>query len=628
MAKIHELSANLTNQIAAGEVIERPASVVKELVENSIDAGSRRIRIEFKAAGLKEISVQDNGSGIDKDQIDLAFTRHATSKISNEHDLFKVSTLGFRGEALASIAAVSHVQVLTATGGAIGIKAEFSGGTKTDQEEAAARPGTKITVRDLFFNTPARLKYLRSPRTEIMKIVDIVNRLALGHPDISFTLANEGKVLLRTPGNGSLRQTVANVYGRHVVEKMLPFARKDNDFKITGLMSRPLLTRSNRNFVSILLNGRYIRNFYLTNAIMAGYGSELKARHYPIVVLNIAVDPLLVDVNVHPTKQEVRLSKEKQLGRLITTAISDALTTRQEEGSLADLTVSRQQTLVEQLKFNLNKDVVNSKREREDLPEVQEAKEKPLAQKKPLAKEYVDLSVPRADKKYLITPSWQKNVALQTTLTPFESQGKEQTIISTGDETLANNLPALQYIGQMSGYLLASAANDLYLIDQVAARRRLRFEKIEAELADDQIMQQELLTPVILDFGNLDFLQLKNEKKELQKIGLRLGEFGQNTFILRSYPTWIKGDISEAVRKILDLFLNSGDKRKDKLFERIATEEAKREVSGKKNLSAAEASELLEALRKSNNPYYDAEGQLILVRISQNDLRKMFKKGE
>ena len=205
MPKIHELSETLTNQIAAGEVIERPASVVKELVENSLDAGATRIRVDFVDAGLKQIVVQDNGTGIARDQVDLAFTRHATSKISNEHDLFKVATLGFRGEALASISAVSHVEILTATKGAIGVKATFSGGNKKGQEDAAAREGTQITVRDLFFNTPARLKYLRSPRTEIMKIVDIINRLALGYPSVSFTLSNTGKVLLRTPGNGNLK---------------------------------------------------------------------------------------------------------------------------------------------------------------------------------------------------------------------------------------------------------------------------------------------------------------------------------------------------------------------------------------------------------------------------------------
>ena len=452
MSKIHELSETLTNQIAAGEVIERPASVVKELVENSLDAGATRIRVDFVDAGLKQIVVQDNGTGIARDQVDLAFTRHATSKIANEHDLFKVSTLGFRGEALASISAVSHVEILTATENAIGIRANYSGGNKKVQEDAAARKGTKITVKDLFFNTPARLKYLRSPRTEIMKIVDIINRLALGYPHVSFTLSNTDKILLRTPGNNNLKQTVANVYGRHIAEKMEKFEAKDSDFKITGLMSKPELTRSTRNFISILLNGRYIKNFQLNTAILDGYGSKLAARHYPIIVLAIKVDPLLVDVNVHPTKQEVRLSKEKELGRLITSAISNTLVEKVEQISAFANLENKRDTLVDQLSFNLNQDVVNTARKKE--PEIRE-QEKPKflttesddsedniqneAVKQDSEKKYVDLNQPREDDQYIVTKTWKQNVALQQALTPFPTTRTNQEVISSGDETLANN---------------------------------------------------------------------------------------------------------------------------------------------------------------------------------------------
>lgn len=260
MTKIHELSENLANQIAAGEVIERPASVVKELVENAIDAGSTQIRVEVRSSGLAMIMVQDNGVGIPADQLDLAFTRHATSKINNERDLFKVATLGFRGEALASIAAVSHVEVLTALAHHTGVVANFSAGVKSHQSAAAAREGTRITVSDLFFNTPARLKYLCSPRTELMKVVDFLDRIALGHPQIAFTLVSEGKILLQTAGNGDQQQTVATIYGRHVAAEMLPFATQDTDFTVTGLLSKPTLTRSNRHFMTLLLNGRYITN--------------------------------------------------------------------------------------------------------------------------------------------------------------------------------------------------------------------------------------------------------------------------------------------------------------------------------------------------------------------------------
>ena len=636
MAKIHELSENLTNQIAAGEVIERPASVVKELVENSLDAGATRIRVDFIDAGLKQIVVQDNGTGIARDQVDLAFTRHATSKINNEHDLFKVSTLGFRGEALASISAVSHVEIVTATENAIGIKAEFSGGSKKGQEDAASQKGTKITVRDLFFNTPARLKYLRSPRTEIMKIVDIINRLSLGYPQVSFTLSNTGKVLLRTTGNGNLKQTIANVYGRHIAEKMESFEAKDSDFKITGLMSKPELTRSTRNFISILLNGRYIKNFQLNNAIMDGYGSKLTARHYPIVVIAIHVDPLLVDVNVHPTKQEVRLSKEKELSRLITGAISDALLDKTEQSSGFANLENKRETLVDQLEFNLNQDVVNTTRKR---PEVHEEAEKPEFLVKQEAKKaeepkketthnYVDINIPREDDQYIITKTWDKNVALQQKLMPFSNKKVDQEVISTGDETLANNLPRLAYVGKMDTYILAENDGDLYLIDQVAARRRLQFEQIYQTITSKKIVQQGLLTPIVLEFGNLDFLQIKDKIDQIKQLGIYLDEFGQNSFIVRSYPTWIHEHVEESIREILDNYLNLDKGKSQNLFKRVAALEAKHSVKGKINLSAAEGAQIIADLRKTSDPYHDADGQLILVRISQNELRKMFKKDE
>lgn len=628
MPKIHELSETLTNQIAAGEVIERPASVVKELVENSLDAGATRIRVDFVDAGLKQIVVQDNGMGIDRDQVDLAFTRHATSKISNEHDLFKVSTLGFRGEALASISAVSHVEILTATEGAIGIKATFSGGNKKGQEDAAARKGTQITVKDLFFNTPARLKYLRSPRTEIMKIVDIINRLALGYPQVSFTLSNTGKVLLRTTGNGDLKQTVANVYGRHIAEKMEPIEAKDNDFKVAGLISKPELTRSTRNFISILLNGRYIKNFQLNTAIMDGYGSKLAARHYPIAIVTIQVDPLLVDVNVHPTKQEVRLSKEKELSRLITTAISNALVEKVDQTSAFANLENKRETLVDQLQFNLNQDVVNT--ERKEVPEIHDQAEKPeftTAQKEEQPNQYVDLNVPREDDKYIVTKTWDQNVTLQQKLTPFGKSTANEEVISSGDEVLANNLPRLAYVGQTDTYIIAENDGDLFLIDQVAARRRLQFEKIYQILSSKKIVQQGLLTPIVLEFGNLDFIQIKDKLEQIKQIGIYLEDFGQNSFIVRSYPTWIHENIEETIRQILDSYLNLDKGQTENLFKRVAEMES-HSIKGKIKLSDAEAREIISDLRKTSDPYHDASGRIVLVRMSQNELKKMFKRDD
>ena len=627
MAQIHELSVNLSNQIAAGEVIERPASVVKELVENAIDAGSSRIRIDFIDAGLKQIVVQDNGSGIPSNQIDLAFTRHATSKIKSEHDLFNVSTLGFRGEALASIAAVSHVEILTNSSGAIGTRAEFSAGVKKMQEDAAARQGTQITVKDLFYNTPARLKYLRSPRTEIMKTVDIVNRLALGYPEIAFTLMNEGRILLRTAGNNNLRQTVSSVYGRNIAERMLPFKGSDNDFEVSGLISKPELTRSTRNFISILLNGRYIRNFKLASAVMAGYGNNLTDKHYPIAVIKIKTDPLLVDVNVHPTKREVRLSKETELSRLITSAISSVLLKNDvKSDALSNLHSSKEDTLVDQLKFNLNKNVVETKRPNAGIAEINE---QPPAEIKHIQhSQYVNLDIPRDDEHYLITATWDDNVVKQCSLTPFTSKNTNNEIISSGDEVLAASLPELSFVGQTPMFIIAANNDDLYLIDQVAARRLLSFQKIMRELSSSKINQQGLLSPLILEFGNLDFLQIKEKMADIKKIGIFLEDFGQDTFILRSYPTWLKQNIEQSVRKILDLFLNVDQSNSQNLIKRIAADQAQREVSGRKKLTAADCGAILTNLRQIADPYHDAKGNLVIVRIRQSDLRKMFKRNK
>lgn len=625
MAKIHELSETLTNQIAAGEVIERPASVVKELIENSIDAGASRIRIDFTEAGLKQIVVQDNGSGIEADQIDLAFMRHATSKINNERDLFRVATLGFRGEALASIAAVSQVEILTRASGVKGTRAEFSGGQKKLQEDAAAQKGTQIIVNNLFFNTPARLKYLRSPRTEMTKIIDIVNRVALGYSKIAFTLTNNGKVLFRTAGNGNLQQTVANIYGRPVAEKMLPIKMENADFKINGLISRPELTRSTRNFISILLNGRYIRNYQLNSAIMDGYANKMDSRHYPVAVIAIKVDPFLVDVNVHPTKQEVRLSKEKELGRLISQAISEAIMEKQDSlNTFSEISNTDKPTLVDQLQFNLNKNVVDTSRK---IPETNalEAKNIEVAEQAP---EFVDLNTPRSDKRYHITSTWDKNVQLQAQLTPFgdtKPKTNKQELLSSGDATLSKTMPELKLVGMTNELLIAEHEQDLYLVDQLRLRRKLQYYKILGDINNPQVVKQTLLTPIVLEFGQVDFLKLKDKIAELTKIGIELEEFGDNSYLVRNYPVWLQGDIERSLHQILDQFLDSEMSKSSRIISWIANEEAKKQVTQRIKLSQIEASDLLKQLSTLPDPYYDQDGQRIFVRLTATDINKLFK---
>ncbi|MCZ9656236.1 DNA mismatch repair endonuclease MutL, partial [Lactobacillus jensenii] len=507
------------------------------------------------------------------------------------------------------------------TDGIKGVKAEFAGGEKLSEETHASTKGTEIKVSDLFYNTPARLKYLKSPRTETMKIVDIVNRLALGHSEIAFTLKNEGKLLLKTPGNNNLRQDLANIYGRFIAKDMIEFSKEDPDFKVSGLLSTPETTRSNRNFVSILLNGRYIKNYQLTKAILAGYGSKIAQGRYPIAVILIELDPFLVDVNVHPTKEQVRLSKEKELSRLITEGISTALLENTSQVSaLANLNkkVDRQ----DQLAFNLNKNVVDTTRTYEEQP----AKEEKQISDQEVS--YVDLNQVREDDRYVLTASWDKNVAIQVSLTPFTKKAnkKEDNLLTKGDEKIAYSLPYLTYCGQVGAYLLASNEDDLYLIDQVSAERALKYCDILKQMQETDY-QQTLLTPLVLDFGSEDYLEIKNHLSELREIGLILEDFGQNSLLLPSYPLWLKDESERNIRELLDLFLTSKKDNLAGIKASLAKAEVKRRVR-KEKLTKEGAQSMLEQLASLADPYYDPFGQLIIVKITDTELDHMFKKGE
>lgn len=619
---IRELSQELTNQIAAGEVIERPASIVKELVENSLDAGSRKIRIEFENAGLKKISVQDDGVGIAKDEIDLAFKRHATSKIQSERDLFNISTLGFRGEALASMAAVAKVEIETSQKDQSGVKALFQGGKKISQETFPPISGTKISVRDLFYNTPARLKYLKSEKTEILKIVDIVNRLALGHPEISFTLVNNGKTLLSTFGKNNLRQDVAKIYSRNIAERMYVIKAQNPDFEVSGLVSDPDHTRSNRSFITLLLNGRYIRNYQLTQAIIEGYKNKLQTGRFPIAVIDIKLDPLLVDVNVHPTKQEVRLSKEQDLEHLITKAIAEKVATSK-QGSLGveKLYHKSAKTNADQLKMNLGRDVVNTVRPK---PVKLEPVDNEIEVNDQHSK-FATLNQVRNDDKYVITSSWDENIVIQQALSPFEEKERVDTVVTAEDEVLVRKLPELKFVGRTKSYILASQEDDLYLIDPLNAVRRLSYDKIYQQIKSKQIDQQSLIKPVVLEFSNLDYLQIRENLEKLNELGIELEEFGQNTFLLEAYPVWFGEDFEKNVRTMINLYFDYAEDR-IKLFTELASMMTKEKVKRRKKITDFEAKEIIESLAKSSDPYHDGDGKVIIVKLTKTDLNKMFEK--
>jgi DNA mismatch repair protein MutL len=330
MGKIQVLDEHLANMIAAGEVVERPASVVKELVENAIDAQATTIEVHVEEGGLELIRIVDDGHGMDREDCSLAFERHATSKISSARDLFRIRTLGFRGEALPSIAAVSRIELTSSQSSSqVGTRLTNEGGQIGELVDVAARKGTEICVRSLFYNTPARLKYMKSIATEVGHISDYVNRLALTHPSISFTLTHNGKTLLQTSGDGKLLHVMAAIYGVQVAKLLLPISGETLDFRWTGFVSKTEVTRANRSYLSTLVNGRYVRSYALNNAIMRGYHTLLPVGRYPIVALQIDMDPTLVDVNVHPAKLEARFSKEEELCQVIEQSVKDNLRQRQ-----------------------------------------------------------------------------------------------------------------------------------------------------------------------------------------------------------------------------------------------------------------------------------------------------------
>lgn len=626
MAEIHELSAVLADQIAAGEVVERPASVVKELVENALDAKAAQITIETKEAGLEMIRVTDDGEGIEADDVETAFKRHATSKITSREDLFRVATLGFRGEALPSIASVSDVVLMTAhSGDETGTTIHIKGGKIVSNDASQLRNGTQITVSDLFFNTPARLKYLSSLATELSHVSDIVNRLALSHSDVAFVLKNNGKTLLKTAGNGNQKQTFSAIYGVKAAAKMISFNAKDLDFEVDGMVSYPELTRSNRNGISLFINGRYIRNFKLTKAVLNGYGSKLMVGRFPYAVINIRLDPLLCDVNVHPTKQEVRISKEPQLEKLIS------------EGIFARLS---QENLIPNAVKNLN----HSKRtgfsgEQTDLLEKSPKYKGPVSaevtaalvgeslddrldgKQNVLAKDVRPIVISkRTDLEKAELKIWdQKYVQKKTSV-------KDQEISA---ESSKKRFPELRYIGQMHGtYLFAESADGLYIIDQHAAQERCKYEYYRTEIGNVSSNQQRLLVPIVLTYPTTDSLKIEENLDKLANLGIELEDFGKNTYILRQHPTWFKqGEEEEIVREMIDMFLNDDKLTVAKFREKTAIMmSCKRSIKANHHLEEEQAKVLLKKLSACENPFNCPHGRPVLVHFTSKDMEHMFKR--
>lgn len=606
--KIHQLPESLANKIAAGEVVERPASVVKELVENSIDANSTHIKVELIEAGLIEIKVTDNGEGMVAEDCKRAFFRHATSKIKYDADLFQIKSLGFRGEALASIASVSKLTLTSSTGEEASTKLYLEGGKIIKEAKGDARKGTEIIVRELFYNTPARLKYVKSLHTELGHITDYMNRFALAHPTIRFELYHNRRKIFATTGSGNKLHVISQIYGMEVAKNVISATVTTDDFTLEAYLVKPVITRSNRRFMTTIVNGRYIRNYALTEAIIRGYDTLLTVHRYPIALLYIEIDPLLVDVNVHPTKLEVRFSKEKELVTAVETMIRQAF---------------QEETLIPSIKRE------NNKRQRSEQPAFELESQAHVTQKAVSKEETSTYRTERfADEltatKTVLPPQQDQETSLKETVKD-DHTNKATTKVTPKQE----RLPVLYPIGQLQGtYILAQNEQGLYLIDQHAAQERIKYEYFKKKLSEPINDTQTLLMPLSFEFTPDEIICIEQYRQELEAVGIFLEPFGGQTYAVRSYPTWFpKGLEEEIIRDIIHEVIEEGKIDLGKMRDELAALMAcKRSIKANHALQLHEMEQLLHDLRQTEHPFTCPHGRPVIIHFSLYEIEKMFKR--
>ena len=584
MGKIKVMSESLSNKIAAGEVVEKVSSVVKELVENSIDAGSNIIEVSLVDAGIKEIKVIDNGKGMDKEDALLCFSPHATSKIRNENDLFFINTLGFRGEALPSIASVSDV-FLDTSNRSDSTLVHIKGGKLESNEVGTVSNGTKIIVRDLFFNTPARLKFLKSYYTELNGVVSLIEKLSLSHPNISFKLSSDNKELIKTSGSNDLLKTIYEIYGYNVSKNMVYIEGHNDDYDINGYVSNINITKSTKKDMITLVNGRIVNNSYVNRIIKDAYHTYLAVDKYPIVVINILVDPTIVDVNIHPTKQDIKFGKMETLEELLFSLIRDKLMNINNMFKAYDETkyeVSNSEEYV------LNDNLVV--KEEYDKPVIEESK-----------------------------MSFNMNE---------ESSGYE-TVIDT-QEVKSEKPSLLHPIGLAMGtYLFASDEECVYMIDIHAANERINYEKLLNALKESVVHKTSMLFPITIEFTKNEFMTIMEKKEFITNLGISFDLFGVNTIRVYEHPTYFReGYEEESLRRVFDLIVSI-----DKDFDRVKFNEqlainlsCKMSVKANTFIGSLEQETLLKRLFECEFPYTCPHGRPTIIKYTKYELEKLFKR--
>ena len=584
MSKIQVMNDDLANKIAAGEVVERCLNVVKELVENSIDAKSSKIRVALKDSGILEITVADDGVGMDEDDATLAFSRHATSKLKSLNDLFHIASLGFRGEALPSIASVSKVELRTSTND-VGTYLYLEGGQLIKKERYPLEKGTTITVKNLFYNTPVRLKYLKSLSTELSLIIDYMNKMALSYPNIKFILENNDKELLNTTGDGNLLKVIYAVYGIDVAKKMIEINGENDDYVISGYVSYPEAAKTSRNVMTTLVNGRVIKNQALNRAILDTYHTYIPKDKYPVIVINVAVDPILVDINIHPQKMDIKFSKLDELLNLVTSLIEKKL---KEILLIPHASVRNIETIYE-----------------------------------------VEDSLPLEKPKSIFDDDNDIKIEKEVEEVSFDFQDDSEVITNNEVVKEEYRIKKMHPLGIIhKTFIVAENEEGMYLIDQHAIAERINYEKFMKELSKENKDTTDLLVPIKLEYPKDEFLKIKEYLDVLKSIGVYLEEFGDHTFLVRRHPTFIyKGREKDSIEKIISILLEKGTFSKEKFIEKTATTLACRlSIKANDYISLEEADYLLETIRTCENPFTCPHGRPTIIAYSNYELEKMLKR--
>lgn len=685
MSKIQVLDQITIDKIAAGEVIERPASVVKELAENAIDAGATAVTVEIKEGGITFMRIADNGIGIDKEDVRAAFLRHSTSKIRSAEDLAHISSLGFRGEALSSIAAVSQVELLTKTKEAeFGVRYKIAGGKEESLEDAGAPDGTTFLIRQLFYNTPARRKFLKTAMTEASHVGDLVTRLALSHPEVSFRFINNGQVKLHTSGNGNLKDVIYHIYGREIASNLIEVDFERKGIHITGYLGKPLISRGNRNFENYFVDGRYIKSSIISKAIEDGYKDFTMQHKYPFVVLYLDVDTEHVDVNVHPTKMDVRFNNQQEIYNTLFAAVDDGLHEREliPEVTLDDIKIPEEP---KESKMDLQKKSAaeHTEKLRTSLQSSQNEDEKlqyfmnemkkrvysyhealhenkqettPASSNTDACDLQKNIPVPYSYKPQKNIPAPdsckpQKNVQAQSSYEPQQNVQAQGSQIAEMPNYTARQVPAEKpqqlnffeekllepqakaehkIIGQVfDTYWLVEFHDNLYIIDQHAAHERVLYEQTLKGMKTREFTSQLISPPIVLNLSMQEAELLRLYMDQFTRIGFEIEEFGQDSYSVRAVPDNL---FSIAKKELLMEMIDSLSDEINRnapsnlIDEKIASMSCKAAVKGNMRLSAAEVDTLITELLSLDNPYHCPHGRPTIIAMSRRELEKKFKR--